>query len=336
TIGSDLHCRMRMAMKSYGGWTSVTFAPFGVVAAGGKLMGFDEQHMLHGMGIAYAQCSGNQQANVDGALTVRLQQGLGAKAGMLALALAERGITGATNVLQGKYGFYPLYTKAEGDMALLTDGLGRRFEVENISVKAYPCCAYTHEPIEGTLQLMKENCLEADDVAEIVVRANSKAYNLCVYSEEGDTKYVPRNTVDAQFSIPYTVAAAAVRGSVGLGDFSEEAISDAAVLRLARRVKVEVDPELDRIPGSVVPNVIEVRMGDGGKYSRRVEFAKGHPGNPMTMSECADKFRECARFAVRRLPDRNIERVIDMAGRLEETEDVTEIVRLLTPGRRSA
>ena len=331
TLGSDLNCRMRMAMKSYGGWKAETFAPFGVVAAGGKLMGFDEESMLNGMGIAYAQCAGNQQANVDGAMTVALQQGLGAKSGILALELAELGITGSRNVLQGKYGFYPLYTKQDCDLDVLTGELGKHFVTADSAIKKYSSCGFTHGPIQGTLELMREHSLTPADIDEILVRGNTPAYDLCFHSEAGDTKRRPRNTVDAQFSVPFTVATAAIKQNVGLTDFSDEAIKDPEILRFAQKVRMEIDPELDKIQGTIVPNDIELRTKDGRSFSMRVEFVKGHPLNPMTMQECCDKFQDCAKFSVNPLAGDTIAQVMEAIGRLEKMADVREIVELLAP-----
>ena len=52
SLGIDLQCRLRRSLIPPRVWPSETFAPFGVVAAAGKLLGFDMETMLRGMGIA--------------------------------------------------------------------------------------------------------------------------------------------------------------------------------------------------------------------------------------------------------------------------------------------
>ncbi|MFC2004488.1 MmgE/PrpD family protein [Chloroflexota bacterium] len=333
-LGSDLHCRLRQAASSefFEGWTETT-APFGIVATGGKLLGFDEETMLNGMGVAYSQCSFNAQAYLDGALAVRLQQGLGARAGVLAVALAERGFTGARNVLQGKYGFYNMFARGKWEQADLLDELGERFEVDNISVKAYPCCAGTHSSIYGVLEIVKEHDIKSQEIDEITVNTTSYGYNLLAYSEEGDTKHNPRTIVDAQFSIPYTVATAAVKRKVFLDDFSQEAIKNPDVLQIAQKVKVIADPELDKLVAAnkgEPPVRIAMKTKDGACYTREVQYVKGHPKNAMTMAECIQKFKDCTRFSTKPLPQKNINTVIQMTEALEEIDDVTEIVKLLS------
>ena len=49
-------------------------------------------------------------------------------------------------------------------------------------------------------------------------------------------KQVPQSLVDAQFSIPYTVATALVQKSVFLDDFTPEAIHRPEIVAVSRRV----------------------------------------------------------------------------------------------------
>ena len=42
------------------------------------------------------------------------------------------------------------------------------------------------------------------------------------------------------------------------------------------------------------------------------------------------KFRDCASFSAHPIPTRNLDRVIEMVGDLENLSDATDIIRLLT------
>lgn len=325
-VGSDLSCRLRCALKFYG-FKAATLAPFGVVAMGSKLIGFDEEQLINGMGLAYAQCSTNLQANIEGALAVRLQQGLGAQAGVLATALAERGFTGAKDVFQGTYGFYPLYARNEYDPEVIIDQLGKRFEIVNSSIKPYPSCKYTHIPIYATLEFVREHKVEPREISKVTVFTNSKAYNL---TGIGDNKYHPRNVVDAQFSIPYTVASAAVtKKDLFIDDFMEESIRRSEVLEFAQKVRVQVDPDIDRIVGNVVANRVEFETSEGEHYSKYVEFVKGHPKNPMTMGECIEKFQKCLYYSAKPLKQDKVTELVRLVSDLEELDDVKKVVHLL-------
>ncbi len=327
-MSADLACRIRCALTTYPGWLAETIAPLGVVAMGSKLLGFDEERVINGMGLAYSQCSGNLQANLDGALTVRLQQGIGAKAGVLATMLAEKGFTGAKDVFEGLYGFYRLYGQGKYTAEVVTDQLGKRFEIVNDSIKPYPCCKYTHMPIYGILEILKDHGLDSKEIDNIKVFTNSNAYNVTVV---GDYKYNLRNIVDAQFSIPYTVATAAIRGKVFIDDFTDKSIRDREVLELAQKVKVEIDPKLDKIPQMITPARIELTTKRGKHLSKVVEYVKGHPKNPMTMAEVTEKFRRCLPFASIPLEQGKVDQLIEAVSHLEEVEDVRRLAKLLTP-----
>lgn len=326
-LGAELSCRLRCATTVFPGWLAETFAPFGIVATAGKLLGFSPEQFMDGMGIAYSQCSCNRQGALAGALNIRLQQGLAASGGITAAILALRGITGARDVLEGTYGLYPLYLKNQYKRERITDGLGARFQFTCTSLKPFPCCKHAHIPIVATLDLMKENNIKPESIEEIQVGTNSEAYLGCAV---GENKYRPQSVIDGQFSIPYTVASAAVRQKVFIDDFTDDAINEEKVLEMARRVKVRVDPEIDSIGAKVSPAETSIKTKNGKLYSRRAEFVKGSPRDPMTWEECVAKFRRCVPFAAKPLPGRAVSQVIDIAGQLENAPDVREVVRLLS------
>ncbi|MBI2906119.1 MAG: MmgE/PrpD family protein [Chloroflexi bacterium] len=329
-MGIDVICRMGLANKEGpagpGGWIlTALYGYFGAAITVGMLLGLDEKKLTHAMGIAYAQASGNHQCIEDGALTKRMQIGFAARGGVMAALMAEKGITGAVNSLEGKSGLYHNYHGGDYDAGALTADLGKGFEVVNLSFKAYPCGRMSHTAIDAALALRKEHGIRPADVEEVTVTVNRpvEAHALCSPLE---LKRNPRTIVDAQFSIPYVVACALVKGKVGIDDFKEPAIRDASVLALASRVTPRYDPKMAR--RQIPPALVEVKTWRG-IYSKHVDIPYGNPENPMDVQAIADKFRECCRLGVRPLPAGNVERVAELCSRLEELEDVAEVMRLV-------
>lgn len=325
-IATDLACRLRLALKEQFGWVIETFAPFGVVAEASRFLGFDRKQTLAAMGLAYTQCSCNSQGVVDGTLSVRLQQGIGAKAGVLATQFAQIGFNGPRNVLEGVYGLYPLYGRGQYDPTVITSALGERFEIVNTSIKPYPTCKHTHIPIFTVAEVLKEHAIRPTEIAQVVVHTNQAAYNKCASSP---TKRRPCSVVDAQFSIPFTVGLAAVNGRVSLHDLNEENWKDELILSIADKVEVQVDAELDKIPRQIVPNVIELRTAVGERFVRRVEFVKGSPRDPMSLTDCLEKFQDCVAFAAKPIEGGNVSEFMRMAESLEEVDDVRRMAELL-------
>lgn len=333
-LGVDLICRLGLSIKVSPliSGMSITWqtATFGAAAVASKIIGLDEEGTLNAMGIAYSMTSGNQQTLLDGALMIRIQQGIAAANGVLSAILAEKGITGARNVLEGKFGYYRVYQRGEYDPDVLTKELGKKFEGANVAIKSFPSCYETHPAITGTIALVQEHDLKARDIREISVCLNQGSYNLVC--DPIQKKSRPQTVPEAQFSLPYTVAVAVVKRDVFIDDFSQQSLKNPEILKLATRVQAAVDQEIEAIAGREIgPAAVEIRTTDGKTYSKFVTptMVKGHPGNPMKIGEVAEKFRKCNSYAIKPLPGENVEEIIALTSHLEDCEDVTRIVKLL-------
>jgi len=324
--GVDMLCRLGMGASGPLNWVlSSTVGYFGATVATGKILGLNEGKLLHALGIAYSQCAGNAQCLIDGGLVKRMQPAFAARAAVLSSLLAEKGITGAINIFEGQHGFFPLYYGNKYDREKIVEGLGETFEGENLSVKLYPCCRYTHGSIDATLNIVRENDIGPNDVEEITAHITRNAYDLV--GKPFEVRESPQ--VDAQFSIPYTVSVAIVRRDVFIDDFFEEKIkTDAQVLQLAKKVSVIVDQE--PIAKGLTPCVVDIRTKDGKVYSQRVEILRGDPRKPLRMEEIGEKFRKCAAFSAKPRSQENIEQTIKVVSQLESVENINKIISLLT------
>jgi 2-methylcitrate dehydratase PrpD len=329
-LGADFLARLGLASRPEtslitSGWhPTALYGYLGAAAMAGKIMRLDEEKMVNALGIAYHQCAGNGQCVVDGALTKRMGPGFAARGGITAALMAERGITGARNSLEGQSGMFNQYHGGDYDAKILTASLGNRFEGVDIRNKPYSCCGFTHPFIDAVLSLLSRHDIKADQVRVIKVYGGESAYGLCVPPE---VRCAPRNIVDSQFSVPWAVATALVNGKVSLGDFTEEAIKMEEVIRTARKVTSELDPKLNR--HGVGPGRVTIIMNDGTEYTEEVEHWLGSIERPMTFEDCAMKFRECSACSIKPLAGDTVERAIELIGQLERVDDATEIIRLL-------
>jgi 2-methylcitrate dehydratase PrpD len=307
------------------GWhPTPLFGYLGAALMAGMMMQLDEAKMVHALGIAYHQCAGNSQCVTDGALTKRMGPGLAARGGITAALMAGRGITGARNVLEGEYGLFRQYHGGDYDRDILLADLGRRFEGMNIGFKPYPCCGFSHPFIDGALALRSEYKIDVAQIQNVTACGGETAYAICVPPE---VKCAPRNTVDAQFSLPWAVATALVKGRVTPADFTAESIRRKDVLGIARKVKGVLEPAYNR--HGVGPGRIEIVMADGTVYTKEVTHCLGSIERPMTFNDIADKFRECAAGGRKPLPLKTVGQVIVSVANLESLPDATGIIRLL-------
>jgi 2-methylcitrate dehydratase PrpD len=328
-LGVDMMCRLALATTPGSrpintGWHLTTLFGFlGAAGAAGRMLGLGEEKMVNGLGIAYHQCSGNGQCVIDGALTKRMGPGFSVKGGITAALLAEKGVTGARNCLEGEWGLYKLYHHGNYDANALTRDLGKYFEGINVAIKPYPCCRGIHPAIDAALALVKEHPIQAEDVQKIVLSVSKEHYQLLCEPEEAKLK--PRTPVDAQFSIPWGVATAIVKKRVALDDFTEMAIQSQEILKVTQKMSVRVDTRLNR-PDKIEPTRVELTTKQGEVYTHEVEEPLGSLERPMSFDDCARKFRDCAKNLV----DEKVDKVTELINDLEKVTDIRKMIDLLS------
>jgi 2-methylcitrate dehydratase PrpD len=123
--------------------------------------------------------------------------------------------------------------------------------------------------------------------------------------------------VEAQFALPYLIAAAIVHGRVGITEVAD--ISNALVLDLAALI-AGVAAEQDT-------SGITIRLRDGRTATARVGPPLGSPENRLSDEQLALKFADCARHAVRPLSDDAVHAAVQMIGHLEEVPNVSDLLR---------
>jgi 2-methylcitrate dehydratase PrpD len=329
-LGGDFLARLGLASKPgssalSSGWHPTTLFGFlGAAAMAGRLMGLDEEGMINALGLAYHQCGGAGSGVADGALAKRMGPGLAASAGIKAALMAERGITGERDPLEGRTGLFHTYMGGDYDVNILLSDLGKRFEGVNIGNKPYPCCGLTHACIDATLALMARHEIVPEQIRDITVYGGQTVYGL---SQPLEFKRAPRTIIDAQFSVPWVVATALANGRVTVNDFTDEAIKRSEILEIAMKITPRHEPAMDR--HGVGPGGVIITMQDGTEYAEEIEHCLGSVERPMDFEDCTRKFRECAACSIKPLPAATVARVIDMVAHLEDMEDATEVIRLL-------
>ena len=331
-VGGDMICRMGLATHPgkdihQFGWHFTTVNGYMTAAAvASSVMGLDLQQMIYAIGIAYHQSSGNGQAVKDSSLTKRLGPGFSVRGGIAAAMLAGKGVTGATNSMEGVNGYYKVYHGNDYSRDILIGDLGKRFESENTSIKPYPCCRGTHPSADAALSLVRDYGVTVDNIAGIVIFCGKGTLGLL--GEPLEFKAKPRNVVDSQFSLAWACATGLVKNRVSLSSFTEEAIRDADILEVAGKIKVEHDPKYDT--GGLEPVRIEVTMKDGSVHSVERLTATGSPENPVTFDECVEKFYGCTEYSALPMPRAHADKIVEAVKALDDMEDIGELVRLLS------
>lgn len=331
--GLEVTCRLGVAIQvdiiASGFIYTSLLGYFGATAAAGRALGLTAEEMVQAFGIVYSSVAGNHQVTRDASLMKRLQPGLAAQAAVVAVQLAQCGIRGAQGVFEGTDGFFRVYLHGRVDAEVVRQDLGRRFELMHLSYKPYPCCRDVHSAVDAVLQLRVEAQRPASDIQSIRVGVTAPGYQMVCVPEP--VRLAPRTIVEAQFSMPYTVAAAWIDGGLGLRHFSDAGLQRADILELAARVQPYVDAEIDRDwRRFVTPAKVTVQFRDGQTVETRVDYPKGHPNNMMTEAASAAKTTDCATFAAKPLPADTAARLISTVGKLESLPDIAALLRIVT------
>ena len=255
----------------------------------------------------------------DGAWNKRIHPGWAAAAGITAAALAKQGFKGASNPYVGRFGLYKshLGPLAEGcDYSLATAGLGETWELARTSIKPFPACHFTHGCIDAALKL-KMDGLDVSAIEKI--EAFVPAEVVKTVCEPEANKKRPANSYDAQFSIPFLVAAALVRGRMTLAEIEDVALSDPQILALADKVQYRIDPN-SPFPRAYSGEV-RIALKDGKQVAAREEINRGAPDRPLSEPEIVEKYRANAAMSVSPAVAERIENAVLS---LDDTRDLGE------------
>jgi 2-methylcitrate dehydratase PrpD len=292
-------------------------------AAAASLMGLEAVGIAHAMGIACSMGAGILEANRSGGTVKRLHCGWAAHAGVNAAELARAGFTGPPTVLEGRFGFYQAFLSGRFDPNEITRGLGTEWAVPGIFFKPYPANHFTHAGIDAAIAL-RVSGLRPGDIDSIVLGVPSPTVR--TIGEPLDAKRAPETGYQAQFSGPYTIAAALLGGSglgLALDDFTDELARDPARRALAAKVTVLADAECDAIYPDQFPAVVRVRTTDGRELTERVLANRGGPSHPLSDEELALKFTS---NAARALDGDAVATIADAVKRLDALATIDELL----------
>ena len=293
--GLELICRLGVAttigiVESGFIYTSL-FGYFGATAAAARLLRLDARQTTNALGIAYSQAAGTHQVTRDGAMTKRMQPGFAAKAALLSVQLAQREIRGAQNSFEGIDGLFRTYLGSRYDPVILRSALGEHYEMTMLSYKAYPCCRFNHTAIDAALAISNEPGFNPAAIDRIVAGVNRQAYEaVCMPIA---IRQSPTTIVQAQFSIPYTVACMLLDGEVTLRHFTDEALAREDLRALARKVVCEVNEGIEQAwSRSISPTALVVQSGSH-QFECQVDYPRGHRMAPMTPCDVNRKMADC-------------------------------------------
>lgn len=275
------------------GWIATSsIGQFGAAVAAGRLLGLNAEQMAHALSLAGTQLCGIWSTGLT--MAKRVAIGRASENGVLAALMASQGITGGTEVFDGEWGNIGSIISPAYQPELLTKGLGEEWKMEAVGLKCYPTKGSVQPGLDAIIEIARrDRNITAADVARIVVRTKTGIVN-----NKALAVFPPKDFWEAQNSMPYILARAFIDRQFGVGQLSDDKLSDEECLALARKVSVEISPEADRTPAETKTTFIDVVLNDGRTFSGRTDYRKGDSRNPITDQELHEKFRSAAEIVV--------------------------------------
>jgi len=309
-------------------WGVGTHQAFGAVSAVGKLLALDKFETLNAFGIAGAASplpSAMKWGFENRPLTwVKDSVAWASIVGVTAALLAQKGFIGCRNILDGETGFWIMAGSDRCNFDRMVGRLGEEYEILKGAFKPYSSCRFTHPTLDAVRKIVSENNLDPHEIKNVLVRS---IWDLTEFFID----YKPSAIVDAQFSLPYTVAVAILGGPPGPNWFHDECLSDQAILNLATKVKVETDPYAEELYHGAKPKLVStviITTKDGKRLEAFTEYPKGERENPLSAEELEQKFMRLASFV---LDKQQVIRLLRAVENLEQLDNIQELSELLHP-----
>lgn len=285
-VGYEAAVRLSSSIQPYhkkiGYHTSGTCGTIGAALGVSALMGATKEQMKDTLSLAVSSAAGVLEIQEDRSLQKPYNPGRAAVNGVLAAYTAFSGLSGPLNILSGDRGFFSVMGRRENINTTV-----RQFSnycIESIYFKPYASCRHCHPSIDAVLNLKSNYKIDYDDITKIEV----ETYNAAIKGHE-HTEILSSSS--AKLSIPFNVALAIVENKADIDNFMQPFITKNNLLYLTRKVLVKENAELTKVAPTKRAAIVKIFLKNNTVLSKRVDYPKGEPENPMSQDDVENKFR---------------------------------------------
>ncbi|MGZ8230314.1 MAG: hypothetical protein ACXW2A_10635, partial [Burkholderiales bacterium] len=197
-------------------------------------------------------------------------------------AMVAHGFTGVEDVFSGERNFFVAYdeTRRIGkspEPERLIQDLGTTFEVMNTNIKRWSVGSPIQAPLDGLLELIRSNNVNADNVKKLVVRV----------AHQGANTVNNRDMPD--ICLQHMCAVMLIDGIVTFESAHDERrMKDRKVADVRSRIELYGDDALTKAMPSR-QGIVELTLRNGRQLRTHVKAVRGTADNPMTRAEVDEK-----------------------------------------------
>ena len=251
-------------------------------AACARLFHLDAQSIEDAIALATTMTGGLLSYGDSRPAIKPLNPGKAAENGVFAAMLANEGVQGPTEALEGQNGWFHAVTDEVHEEFLKGSD---HLLLHDCYFKLYPSCRHTHCGIDAAVSLHERVEVEKIDKVNVYIYPNAiKLAGIKIPKDQDETK----------FSIQYTLACALLNGSYGIADMDPPRLTP-DVLELIERTELISDPSMEDRAKGIRGTRVEIELKDGTREEETVLVPKGDPEKPLTRDDIIDKLRTCAK-----------------------------------------
>jgi 2-methylcitrate dehydratase PrpD len=184
-------------------------------------------------------------------------------------------------------------------------------------LKPYASCGSSHAAVDAVIEVVNRHQIPAARIEQIDVHVDPAVTAMLPHHD-------PQTSLEGRYSMEYTIAVAAVDRAGGADQFATASIGRSDVRSLMSRVVISSDLRT----GDDDKFAAEVGVTFGGeRFSARVDYAQGHPNNPMDDAARWSKFSQ----SVRPILGARAETLYSTFQRIEAVARWTEVAELVRP-----
>jgi len=301
-------------------WDQSTYGVIAAAVVAAKLFGLAKEQMANAISLAVAshisleQVRRGQISHWKGCALANASRNA-----VFCAMLAAKGMTGPQQVFEGKAGFLRC-TGIRFELRPFADSADT-YRIMKARLKAFPAGYFSQSAIEAILNL-RSQIPDLDDIKEIRLQTFPSGYEIM---GSGEANWKPETRESADHSLPFVMAVALMEGNLEIRHYDQMYYKRPDVRALMQKIKVRIGEEPVAAWPEVPLNIVDVELKSGKVLSAKVAYHLGHYKRLMTDEEQERKFRPLAEPL---LPKRQIDDLLACLRRLDEVEQIGELISL--------
>ena len=315
-LAYEVFCKIADVFDYLGnGIDHTTVTGMGAVVGAGQLLGLTSEQMVHAIGITVGGNTATRQGRADTLSNWKAYAAADAcRKAIFSLQLAQNGMTGPSDVFEGRYGFFKVMSRKP----VAPPQFGEPFGIRRAFTKRFPLGQFSQTVAQAAVET-RPFFKSPDELLEVNIHISRAAIKIMA---DGPDKWRPQTHETADHSIPYAAGLALMYGKIDPDYYEDPYLHDPHLLDLVSRIKCLPSDEADK-PELANLCELEVVLKSGARKTVRVEYHRGHFKNPMTDAEMEEKF---SLMAQKHLPPDRVDNLLRMIWSLEKEPEASSLI----------